>query len=151
MKTIFLLLSLVLTGAALFSQDVKYHHTTSGPGQIQYYDVKDSLVRLDYVDQHGKLRDNEFGVATITFKRDLNGNITEQAYYTASGSPAVDNLGVHKWIMKYNNRSQKIYQATLDVNGEILRSNDKVHHIVFEWIYDDQGRLVKIVTTEYYQ
>jgi hypothetical protein len=129
----------------------QYGRVVNGPDQIQYYDAKDSLIKLEYIDTNGKLKNTPLGYAVMKFKRDNHGNIIEQSYFDENGKPATDELGVSKWVMKYNVRNQKTYQAEYGTNGKILKSTGSVHHIIFEWFYDDNGKLLKTVTTEYYE
>jgi hypothetical protein len=133
---------------SIFSYSQKYNRIEQGLNQIIYFDSKDSVLRVDFLDLKGDLRDNEYGYAILEYKRDNHGNIIEQAYFHADGKPAIDNLGVSKWVTKYNERNQRIYQAEFGIDGKLLVSNDKIHHIVFEWEYDKDGKLIKIVTTE---
>jgi hypothetical protein len=139
-----------LLSISFLSYSQEYKRIEKGLSQTIYFDSKDSVLRVDFLDSRGDLRDNAYGYAIVKYERDANGNITEQSYFHADGKPAIDDLGVSKWVMKYNERSQKIYQAEFGTDGKLLVSSGSIHHIVFEWKYDQNGKLTKIVTTEHF-
>lgn len=142
------LMTLVFSSTSLYSQTVK--RVSDGPGQKVYFDAKDSVIRVDWLDLNGKLKNTDYGYAILKYKRDSNGNITEQSYFDQNEKPTVDNLNVHKWIIKYNEFGQKTYQAEFGMDGKLLKSKGNEHHMIWEWTYDKTGKLLKVVTTENY-
>lgn len=118
----------------------------AGKGQLQKntavehseYDSNNREIRHWYTNQAGeKVNEPNDTYHEARYKYDVNGNVTEQTYWSASGKPALG-AGAHKIIKEYNHLNQLTHWLNLDTNGNaIVSSAQNPPEARFE--YDERG------------
>jgi len=76
------------------------------------------------------------------YKNDERGNCIETTFYSASGTPATDNLSTHKRIRKFDAANRQIYEKNLDVNGKPVKGSNTTAEAKVE--YDSRGNQTAI-------
>ena len=139
--------------------------------QIMTYDGKGSLVlkQVNSHDAHGRLRDETYydpknAVGKTAYKYDEKGNISEVAFYLASGSKAVAPigpcLGAHKVIYSYDGNGKPNKVLAYEPDGEMKKGWTYTYNLkgqvaediresvwsstrfIYEYEYDSKGNWI---------
>lgn len=112
------------------------------PGQVVThckYNNLNQLVEEWYTDASDKkVNGTDGNYAKIVYKYDVMGNVTEKTYWDTFGEAAALGDGTHRWVHKFNKLDLEIYQASYDVSGNPIKSEDGDAEIKTE--YDQYGR-----------
>ncbi|MET3911929.1 YD repeat-containing protein [Bradyrhizobium sp. S3.3.6] len=130
--------NLGIDGEPLLGED----HTA---GWRKTYDPKGNQVEVSYLDAKGAKVATNTGEAMVRYEYDDRGREVIRRLFDVSGDPvAAEDTGRAIIRTYYNSQNLKLRESSFDAAGNPVNRLDEKWHSK-EWIYDDNGRLLKTV------
>ncbi len=77
------------------------------------------------------------------YKYDKFNNCIEHSLYEASGEPALDKFGVHRYEYVFNSHNQMIEQRNYNTNGQLIMASGNNSFAIMKNEFDDKGNRIK--------
>lgn len=115
-------------------------HKDKLKGVVWNYEYKNNKVVKRYATDLSGRRVNvpEDTFCETRVQYDDNGNVTEMSFFDTKGERATNKDKIHRWITRYNEFNQKIYEKNLDKDNKPV-SGAEYDAPEVKYTYDDHG------------